>query len=154
MACGGTGASTLTGLVKASGTSAFSAATAGTDYEAPGTASTATASRTFEAAIVETPAVANTGTAYTITDRSLHDLTLTGNCTFTFPALTAGKQFTILLKQDGTGSRTVTWPSSVRWAGGTAPTITATATKTDVLSFIADGTYWLGFVGGQNYTRA
>ena len=36
VAYGGTGATTLTGIVKGSGTSAFSAATAGTDYVAPG----------------------------------------------------------------------------------------------------------------------
>jgi hypothetical protein len=42
----------------------------------------------------------------------------------------------------------------VRWAGGTAPALTATAAKTDVLSFLSDGTYWLGFVGGLLYTRA
>lgn len=36
VAQGGSGAATLTGLVKGSGTSAFSAATAGTDYVAPG----------------------------------------------------------------------------------------------------------------------
>ena len=44
---GGTGATTLTGLVKGSGTSAFTAATAGTDYVAPGTATTFTAKQTF-----------------------------------------------------------------------------------------------------------
>lgn len=44
---GGTGAATLTGIVKGSGTSAFSAATAGTDYVAPGTATTFTALQTF-----------------------------------------------------------------------------------------------------------
>lgn len=123
-------------------------------FEQPGVAATITADRTFQGQLIETPVTANTGTGYTVTDRSMHDLTLTGNCTFTFPTNTTGKQFTLLLKQDGTGSRTVTWPSSVRWAAGTAPTITATASKTDVISFIADGTYWLGFVGGQNYTRA
>lgn len=47
VANGGTGATTLTGLVKGSGTSAFTAATAGTDYVAPGTASTFTAKQTF-----------------------------------------------------------------------------------------------------------
>lgn len=36
VANGGTGVSTLTGIVKGNGTSAFSAATAGTDYVAPG----------------------------------------------------------------------------------------------------------------------
>jgi len=44
---GGTGVATLTGLVKGSGTSAFTAATAGTDYVAPGTATTFTALQTF-----------------------------------------------------------------------------------------------------------
>ena len=44
---GGTGATTLTGLVKGNGTSAFTAATAGTDYVAPATATTFTATQTF-----------------------------------------------------------------------------------------------------------
>jgi len=44
---GGTGATTLTGVLKGNGTSAFTAATAGTDYVAPGTATTFTAVQTF-----------------------------------------------------------------------------------------------------------
>ena len=44
---GGTGATTLTGVIKGNGTSAFTAATAGTDYVAPGTATTFTAKQTF-----------------------------------------------------------------------------------------------------------
>jgi hypothetical protein len=47
VADGGTGISTLTGIVKGNGTSAFSAATAGTDYVAPATATTFTATQTF-----------------------------------------------------------------------------------------------------------
>jgi hypothetical protein len=47
VADGGTGASTLTGVLKGNGTSAFTAATAGTDYVAPGTATTFTALQTF-----------------------------------------------------------------------------------------------------------
>lgn len=96
---------------------------------------------------------ANTGTAYTIdiSAATVQILTLTGNCTFTFPTATAGKSFLLILKQDATGSRAATWPASVKWPGGTAPTITATASKTDKLSFIADGTNWLGSNGGLNY---
>lgn len=106
--------------------------------------------------VKETLTTANTGTAYTVanTAASILDLTLTGNCVLTFPTPAAGGQFTLLLKQDATGSRTVTWPSTVRWAGGTAPTLTATAGRTDVVTFLSDGTYWLGFVGGLNITRA
>ena len=44
---GGTGVATLTGIVKGNGTSAFSAATAGTDYVAPATATAFTAKQTF-----------------------------------------------------------------------------------------------------------
>lgn len=47
VANGGTGATTLTGILKGNGTSAFTAATAGTDYVAPGTATTFTALQTF-----------------------------------------------------------------------------------------------------------
>ena len=47
VANGGTGANTLTGVLKGNGTSALSAATAGTDYVAPGTATTFTATQTF-----------------------------------------------------------------------------------------------------------
>ena len=97
---------------------------------------------------------ANTGTAYTInlSDGTIQILTLTGNCTFTFPTATAGKSFMILLKQDGTGSRTVTWPAAVKWPGGIAPAITSTASKLDKFVFTADGTNWYGSNAGQNYT--
>lgn len=47
VADGGTGASTLTGVLKGNGTSAITAATAGTDYVAPGTSTTFTALQTF-----------------------------------------------------------------------------------------------------------
>ena len=101
----------------------------------------------------ETAVTANTGTTYTIdiTNGTVQVLTLTGNCTFTFPTATAGKGFTLLLKQDGTGSRTVTWPAAVKWPSGTAPTITSTASKMDKYVFVADGTNWIGSNAGQNY---
>jgi hypothetical protein len=96
---------------------------------------------------------ANTGTAYTINTATgtVQILTLTGNCTFTFPTAVAGESFTLLLRQDGTGSRTVTWPAAVRWPGGTAPTITATANQTDKYVFTSDGTRWYGSNAGQAY---
>lgn len=107
--------------------------------------------------VQESVTVANTGTAYTvaITAASVLDLTLTGNCTFTFPTPAAGAQFTLLLKQDATGSRSVTWPTSVRWKeNNTAPVPTATALRTDTYTFLADGTYWIGFEGPKNYNRS
>jgi len=108
----------------------------------------------FTDGYTEEVATANTGTAYTINlaNGTVQVLTLTGNCTFTFPTATAGRSFMLLLKQDGTGSRTVTWPAAVKWPGGTAPTITSAANKTDKFVFTADGSSWAGSVAGQNYT--
>jgi len=108
---------------------------------------------TFTNGYTEEVVTANTSTAYTVdlANGSVQILTLTGNCTFTFPTATAGKGFTMLLKQDGTGSRTVTWPSSVKWPASTAPTITSTASKGDKFVFVGDGTYWWGSNAGQNY---
>ena len=110
---------------------------------------------TFTNGYTEEVATANTSTAYTIdlANGSVQILTLTGNCTFTFPTATAGKSFILLLKQDGTGSRTVTWPAAVKWPGGTAPTITSTASKADKYVFTADNnSNWLGSTAGLNYT--
>jgi hypothetical protein len=102
---------------------------------------------------VETPFTANSSTAITIalTNGTVQIITLTGNATITMPTATSGKSFIMFLKQDGTGSRTVTW-STVKWAGGTAPTITSTASRQDIYSFFADGTNWYGVTVGQNYT--
>jgi hypothetical protein len=102
---------------------------------------------------VETPFTANSSTAITIalTNGTVQIITLTGNATITMPTATSGKSFIMLLKQDATGSRTVTW-STVKWPGGTNPTITATASRQDIYSFFADGTNWYGVNVGQNYT--
>ncbi len=115
--------------------------------------------KTIEAGVftngyTEEVVTANTTTAYTIdlANGSVQILTLTGNCTFTFPTATAGKSFILLLKQDGTGSRTATWPATVKWPSGTAPTITSVASKLDKFIFTADGTNWYGSNAGQNYT--
>ena len=102
----------------------------------------------------ETAYSANSGTAITLalTNGTVQIITLTGNATITMPTVGAGKSFILLLRQDATGSRSVTW-STVNWAGGTAPTITGTASKQDIYSFFSDGTSWYGVTVGQNYTQ-
>lgn len=156
---GGTGAATLTGVLIGNGTSAFTAVTAPSGTIVGTTDSQTLTNKTVEAGTftngyTEEVVTANTSTAYTIdlANGSVQILTLTGNCTFTFPTATAGKSFTLLLRQDGTGSRTVTWPAAVKWPGGTAPTITNTASRQDKYIFTADGTNWYGSNAGQNYT--
>jgi hypothetical protein len=107
----------------------------------------------------ETTVIANTGATYTIDleNGNVFNLTLTGDCTYTFsnpPASGSAGAFTLIQNQDGTGSRTVTWPASVEWAGGSAPTITSTASSTDVFTFITTdgGTTWYGFTAGQEFS--
>ena len=97
-------------------------------------------------------AIGNTGTAQTIalTSGTVQTATLTGNCTFTMPTATAGKSFILLLRQDATGGRTATF-TGVKFNAAGAPTITATANKMDILTFVADSTNWYGSIS-QGYT--
>ena len=97
VASGGSGASTLTGVLKGNATSAFTAATAGTDYVAPGTATTFTALQTFAGTssnadlktsnLIETATVsatAATGTInYDITTQSVLYFTTNASGNFT-----------------------------------------------------------------------
>jgi hypothetical protein len=157
---GGTGAATLTGVVIGNGTSAFTVKT-NPSGAFVGTTDTQTLTNktvengTFTNGYTEETVTANTGTAYTIdlANGSVQYLTLTGNCTYTFPTPVAGRSFILIQRQDGTGGRTVTWPSSVDWPGAVAPTLTSTANRVDKFVFTAiDGSNWLGSVAGQNYT--
>jgi hypothetical protein len=78
-------------------------------------------------------------------------LTASTACTFTMPTAVAGKSFILLLKQAAvTGNGTATF-TSVKWGTSGAPTITATAGKMDILSFVSDGTNWYGSAQ-QGYT--
>lgn len=77
---------------------------------------------------------------------------LIGNATLTFPTAAAGARFLLELKQDTTGARTVTWPVSVKWPGGAAPTLSVAASRSDFFAFTCtDGATWVGAVAGQNY---
>lgn len=73
-------------------------------------------------------------------DGNVQYVVLGGNRTFTFANPRDGARYLIILKQDGTGSRTVTWPATVLWTGGSAPTLTTTANKVDIVTFVYDGT--------------
>jgi hypothetical protein len=88
--------------------------------------------------------IGNSGTSQTLslTNGTVQTVTMTGNCTFTMPTATAGKSF-ILIVSTGAGSYTGTF-TSVKWPSNTAPTLTTTASRWDILTFVADGTNWYG----------
>ena len=101
---------------------------------------------TITAYLETAPSIANSSTAVTLSLSSgtVLSYTLTGNCTFTMPTATSGTSFIVKLIQDGTGSRTATF-TGVKWPGGTAPTITTTATTgLDILSFVCINSVWYG----------
>jgi hypothetical protein len=94
-----------------------------------------------------------TASTLSLTSGTVQTATLTAStaCTFTMPTATAGKSFVLLLKQaTSTGNGTATF-TSVKWGTAGAPTITATAGKMDILTFIADGANWYGSIS-QGYT--
>jgi hypothetical protein len=89
-------------------------------------------------------AIGNSGTTQTLSlaNGTVQTVTMTGNCTFTMPTVTAGKSF-ILIVSTGAGSFTGTF-TSVKWPNNTAPTLTTTASRWDILTFVSDGTNWYG----------
>jgi len=99
----------------------------------------------------------STSTAVTLdeTNGNVQTFTMTGNCTFTMPSgsgLQPGSSLTLILTQDGSGSRTGAF-TSVKWAGGSAPTLTTTATTgIDILTFYSfnggASPVWYGFLSG------
>jgi hypothetical protein len=94
-----------------------------------------------------------TSNTLSLTNGTVQTATLTAStaCTFTMPTATAGKSFILLLKQAATtGNGTATF-TGVKFNSSGAPTITATAGKMDILSFVSDGTNWYGSYS-QGYT--
>lgn len=66
-------------------------------------------------------------------------VTLGGNRTLANPTnLTAGQSGIIVITQDGTGSRTLAFGSYWKFANGTAPTLTTTASAVDVLAYYVE----------------
>ena len=80
-------------------------------------------------------------------------LTLGGNRTLAAPTNnTTGQFISILVIQDGTGSRTLTWNAVFEFASDTAPTLTTTASLGDVFVFRYNGSKWLEVGRNQNLT--
>ena len=102
---------------------------------------------------VTLPSTGTTTSATTINfnNGNVQEVVLGDNTTFTFSNPNAGATYILVVRQSSGGSNTVTWPGTVTWAGGTTPTMTATANKFDVYTFIYDGSrYFASYV--QNFT--
>ena len=95
---------------------------------------------------------------FDLNESNTHRVTLGGNRTLALTNVSYGQKFITRLTQDTTGSRTVTWFNTIKWAGGSAPTLTTTADKADILGFLCTAVSGAssqsgsfdGFVVGQN----
>lgn len=70
------------------------------------------------------------------------------------PASGSAGSIFLIIAQDATGGWSITWPGSVQWPGGTAPTLTGTASSVDIVSLVTrdGGTTWYGFEGGLDFS--
>ena len=149
VANGGSGAATLTGVLKGNGTSAFTAATAGTDYAGIDTAQTFTKGQRGEITALTDGATITPDLA----DSNNFSVTLGGNRTLANPSnIVAGQSGSFFITQDGTGSRTLAYGSYYDFAGGTAPTHSTTASAVDRIDYVVRTSTSIHCVFTANYS--
>lgn len=98
--------------------------------------------------------ITDTDSATITFDKNLgdyHRVILGGNRTLALSNMVAWDKIVIDLVQDGTGTRTVTWFTTIKWNGWTVPTLTTTINKIDTFGFICTtaGNYQ-GYIIWQN----
>jgi hypothetical protein len=152
VANGGTGATTLTGYVKGSGTSGLTASSsipvADVTGAAPLASPTFTGTITTGTADLLGSVRSNVTTvAASAIDCSVGNYfikTASGGLTWTATNVPASRAYSFVLELTNGGTGTQTWFSGIKWPSGTAPTLTASGV--DVLGFITDdgGTTWRG----------
>jgi len=83
--------------------------------------------------------------AWDVSTSPIAKVTLGGNRTLAAPsnAVGSGQYISLLVIQDGTGSRTLTWNAAYEFTADTAPTLTTTANYGDLFTFRYNGTKWL-----------
>jgi len=83
--------------------------------------------------------------SWNLDDNQVAAVTLGGNRTLSNPTnMKDGATYILRVVQDGTGSRTLAYGANYKWPGGTAPTLTTTASAVDILTFVSDGTNMYG----------
>jgi hypothetical protein len=150
----------VSGLVQADFTklAAIDSTAAELNYSDLATLGTTAASKVFTAdannlttvsgavAYVEDTLTDGATITWNVIDSPVAKVTLAGNRTLSAPSGTtpiAGQFVSLLIIQDGTGGRTITWNAVYEFAADTAPTLTATASLGDLFTFRYNGSKWL-----------
>ena len=103
-----------------------------------------------------TGTISSNAVTLNLSNATLFEISLTSNITTMTisnpPASGSMTEFTIHVKPNGT-AYSITWPASVKWPGGTTPTLTSTSGKVDIFVFRTydAGTTWFGSTVWLNY---
>ena len=81
-------------------------------------------------------------------------VTLAGNRSMNAPTNQVdGAVYILTVTQDATGTRTLSWNAAFKFPGGVAPTLTSTGLKSDILTFLSNGTFMFG-VSSLSYANS
>jgi hypothetical protein len=161
VANGGTGATTLTGLVKGSGTSALTAAVAGTDYQAPLTlTTTGSGAASLSGNTLNIPSTTNyalpTASASTLGGVKVGtNLSIDGSGVLSADLSAANISGTVAVGKGGTGATTLAANNVLLGNGTSALQVVAPGTSGNVLT--SNGTTWTSTTpaaSGVPYTGA
>tara|TARA_R100000231_G_scaffold139464_1_gene120790 strand:+ start:1014 stop:1625 length:612 start_codon:yes stop_codon:yes gene_type:complete len=140
---GSLASSNLTGALPAIDGSALTGLSASDATKMPLAGGTFTGSVTFEGAINENVVGLFNPWALDADDGTIQTFNITGNRTVTM-SLTTGQSVLLLCDFIYGGSWTVTWPSGIKWVGGSAPTLSTTAGNPTAIEFFQVGSQLYG----------
>ena len=144
LGAGGSSARTFLGLAIGTDVQAYDADTAKTDV-----AQTFTSGQRGEITALSDGATITPDFA----DSNNFSVTLGGNRTLANPSnIVAGQSGSIFITQDGTGSRTLAYGSYYDFAGGTAPTLSTTASAVDRIDYVVRTATSIHAVFTANYS--
>ena len=98
-----------------------------------------------------TTLTSGTSIAWDLSQNQVARLSLATNGTIADPSNKADGATYILIVTQSTGTNTLAWNANFKWPGGTAPTLTGGSGKTDIFTFVSNGTSLFG-VASQNYS--
>ena len=122
-------------------------ATVGTRVSVVDTAQEYTRAHNFNA----TSLTSGTSIAWDLSQNQVARLALSTNGTISDPSNKVDGATYILSVTQSTGTNTLDWNANFKWPGGTKPTLTAGSGKTDIFTFVSNGTSLFG-VASQNYS--